>query len=162
MGTRLIGFGLIILALSGCARPGGTTTGDDASSQEPQAQPATAPAAGAQQQDEDTAAQQQTSKGDLAAQVQAVFNRHCIRCHGRSGGLSLKEGQSFKNLINVESNRYAPNIRVVPGKPEESVLYHKLIGTKEYGRPMPLNRRLPEENVKLIKKWIESLEKPGK
>jgi len=161
MGTRLVGFGLILFVLSGCARPGGSATGGDATGQETAAQPATGTATGAKQQGKGTVTPESSARSDLERQVQEVFNKHCTRCHGRSGGLSLKKGQSFKNLINAKSKRYAPKLRVVPGKPEESVLYHKLIGTKEYGRRMPLNRTMPEENVELIKKWIESLEGAG-
>jgi len=102
--------------------------------------------------------QKKSASEALAQQVQAVFDKYCVRCHGRSGGLNLKKGQAFKNLIGVESKGYAPKIRVTPGKPEESVLYHKLLGTEGYGRRMPRTGKLPDDKIKLIKRWIESLE----
>ncbi len=139
--TRLATCCAIMLLASGCYRRSDPGAEGEAARQETIALPQVSSA--------DTS--------ELQRQVQDIFDEYCVRCHGRSGGLSLKRGEAFKNLINVTSKGYSPKLRIVPGKPEESVLYHKLIGSKGYGRRMPARGGLPDAKVALIKKWIESL-----
>jgi len=161
MVVRLAACCLVIVLVSGCTRLGGSAPKSEPneSSGNPAAQsPASKLAAAKGQRPQgNTGPAVDSTAADLEQQVQAVFNKYCIRCHGRSGGLNLRQGRSFKNLVGVASKGYKPKLRVVPGKPEQSVLYHKLMGSKGYGRRMPRGGKLPDEKIALIKKWIESL-----
>jgi hypothetical protein len=47
-------------------------------------------------------------------------------------------------------------IRVVPGDPEASLLYLKLDHRQPCGDPMPGGDRLPDEQIELVRAWIEA------
>ncbi len=67
--------------------------------------------------------------------IQPIWNNSCVSCHSGSspsGGLDLSAGISYSNLVNVISPTY--NVwRVRSGKPDSSVLYHKIIDSERYG-----------------------------
>ncbi|SHJ22423.1 Planctomycete cytochrome C [Rubritalea squalenifaciens DSM 18772] len=89
--------------------------------------------------------------------IRPILNSKCTKCHGGAkadGDLSLiyreealGKGKSGKTII-------------VPGKPEESELFRRII-TDDLDDKMPLQKGdhaeppLPPEEVALIKKWIE-------
>ncbi|HKJ68371.1 MAG TPA: Ig-like domain-containing protein, partial [bacterium] len=73
----------------------------------------------------------------LSANVQPIFSANCTGCHGGNGGLFLTSDQAYDNLVNTESVGYAPMNRVVPGSPENSVLYLKVTGDQQVGQRMP-------------------------
>jgi hypothetical protein len=99
-----------------------------------------------------------------------IFNQSCARssCHDSSaqaGDLLLETGSSYGNLVNQPvDNTAAPShvppwaLRVDPGSPETSFLFHKLEGDlpdSSYGERMP--RNAPKLNGTLrdiIEKWI--------
>ena len=92
----------------------------------------------------------------FSAQVKPIFNAICSGCHGLNGngGLDLREGQAFGNLVGVESQGY-PGHRVVPGDPDSSVLHRKLNGLSGVDDQMPLGGPpLPEASLNLIRDWI--------
>jgi len=91
----------------------------------------------------------------FAAQVQPVFNANCTGCHGQdgNGGLDLREGQAYGNLVEVASQGY-PGQRVAAGDPDSSVLHRKLNGLSGVGGQMPLGGALPESDRNLIRDWI--------
>ena len=91
----------------------------------------------------------------FTAQVQPVFNANCTGCHGQdgNGGLDLREGQAYGNLVAVASQGY-PGQRVVGGDPDSSVLHRKLNGLSGVGGPMPPGGTLPEADRNLIRDWI--------
>lgn len=87
----------------------------------------------------------------------------CTQCHnaaGRNfaGGLSLVEGVSYGELVNVASRNKPGAIRVIPGDPQNSYLIHKI-----EGRPGIAGERMPrtggpfltEGQISIIKRWIE-------
>ncbi len=97
---------------------------------------------------------------DFENQIQPIFNANCIGCHGENNppaGLSLVDGKSYDNLVGVTSTNYGPALRVKPGFPDSSVLYHKITYSGAYGGGMPPGDRLDQESIDLIKKWIEEL-----
>ena len=92
-------------------------------------------------------------------QVQPVLKKHCVSCHGierERGDLDL----SSTTGITAGSSSGAV---VVPGKPEESLLY-TLSAHLESPRMPPGKAKIPQREIDLIRNWIEGglREKPGK
>jgi mono/diheme cytochrome c family protein len=91
-----------------------------------------------------------------------IFDPGCASCHtdvGRtpSGGLNLKSGSAFANLVNVPSSGLAGAVRVIPGSADNSYLVKKLEGTPGIaGTRMPRNGPpfLTDAQVKMIRDWI--------
>lgn len=110
-----------------------------------------------------------TDPGDLpdpvdvsfAAQVQPIFDANCAGCHvgadpNPQGGLDLDSGQAWFSLVDVFSQGYPGFRRVVPGEPDSSVLYQKLMGNPDFGDRMPrLQAPLPSRDISTIRVWIE-------
>lgn len=61
---------------------------------------------------------------------QEVFNPRCDGCHDErpSGGLDLRAGVSFANLVNQPSNRQEGAVLVIPFDPDNSYLLQKMEG----------------------------------
>ena len=99
---------------------------------------------------------------DFSEQIRPLFNRMCTGCHGgvkEAGGLSLLYKESAFGKTNH-------GIGIVPGKPEESMVYKVItdppeVFDKKKGKmhrleKMPLEKEpLTEEEIALIKRWIE-------
>ena len=83
------------------------------------------------------------------ADIMPLFEYRCIDCHGTEGGWDA----STYDLV-MESGDNAPVI--IPGDPENSLLYMKLTGTHEEGdsMPPPPLRALKDEQIELIFEWI--------
>ena len=114
-----------------------------------------------------------TSPSGSFARLQAsVLNTSCAvsGCHvsataAVSGNLELAPDVAYDNLVNaLASNLSAQRDglrRVVPGKPDSSLLYQKVIlaaGThaSDYGNTMPVGALpLSQGQVDFIRKWIE-------
>ena len=92
----------------------------------------------------------------FAAEVMPIFQQHCWVCHPPMGGMDLGTGVAFSNLVNVPSTGYAPAMRIVPGDPLASVLWHKVSQSSTYGLNMPPNGTfLSVEELQVISDWIE-------
>ncbi|MCM8535692.1 MAG: PSD1 and planctomycete cytochrome C domain-containing protein [Lentisphaeraceae bacterium] len=86
---------------------------------------------------------------DFEKDIKPIFEAKCTKCHGAKkdkGGLAL------------HSRRHAfsdPNGEVIlaPGKPEDSLLYRKLV-TEDEDEYMPPKGPLAKEQIELIKQWI--------
>jgi hypothetical protein len=88
--------------------------------------------------------------------VQAIFTTKCTTCHsaGHSTGLNLTDGNSYDLLVNVastSSKKSINSVRVVPGSPEESLLYWALQAENEY---MPQGGPYSDADAEVIRKWI--------
>jgi hypothetical protein len=99
---------------------------------------------------------------DFASQIQPILDNNCAfsGCHASdtgSGGLVLEAGQSYGNLVNVESSEVAPDKRVVPGNSGASYIIEKLTRlAPRQGERMPLGANpLPESEIALIRTWID-------
>lgn len=87
----------------------------------------------------------------------------CIQCHNpgnrnNAAGLSLVEGASYGELVNVASRNKPGAIRVIPGDPAESYLIHKLEGQSDIvGQRMPRTGGpyLTAGQISIIRRWIE-------
>lgn len=92
----------------------------------------------------------------FAEEVVPIFTQHCWTCHPDMAGLDLSAGGAYASLVDVPSNNYAPAVRVTPGEPLASVLWHKVSGTGTYGLTMPpVGSTLSPDELQTIWDWIE-------
>ena len=82
----------------------------------------------------------------IALDTYAIFERSCFNCHGPDG--------AYKETLLIEHNALiTENGPVVPGNPEASRLYKRLLG--EGGQLMPLGGDpLPDPQIETVKNWI--------
>ena len=91
----------------------------------------------------------------FAADIQPVFNAHCVGCHGAggNGGLDLRAGLSYGHLVGVVSPNYGI-ARVTAGDADASLLYRKLSGAAGVGSVMPPTGQLDAGTLDLVERWI--------
>jgi len=93
----------------------------------------------------------------FATDVQPIFNRWCVSCHGADGGLSLGATVSYNNLVNKPSHYFFPNDEIIPRvrpfSPDSSVLYGKVSST-QYGQRMPPGTQITPSEIEKIRVWI--------
>ena len=82
----------------------------------------------------------------IAQDAYAIFEQSCLICHGPDG--------AYKETLLIEHNALVKeNGSVVPGNPEASRLYKRLLG--EGGQLMPLGGPpLPDPQIETVKNWI--------
>ena len=82
----------------------------------------------------------------VAQDTYAIFQQSCLICHGPDG--------AYKETLLIEHNALVKeNGSVVPGNPEASRLYKRLLG--EGGQLMPLGGPpLPNPQIEIVKNWI--------
>lgn len=93
--------------------------------------------------------------------VVPIFKKSCVMCHlpdNAPAELALHPKGGYANLVGIASTQSSLQ-RVMPGKPEESYLYHKIVGTHAEvggsGERMPFgDMRLSEEQVDIVRNWI--------
>jgi hypothetical protein len=85
-------------------------------------------------------------RSELAVEVKGVFLRRCYECH---------DYQTAKGGIKILHHRLLVSVRkvIVPGRPDESELYHLLVDRKNPHR-MPPDEELPAQEVATIRRWI--------
>ena len=108
-----------------------------------------------------------THDDPLTRDVLGYMQGNCIHCHndteGPSSSYSLHFADALNNLINVptESSASAAGIRIVPGKPEESILFQALSGETENPevKPMPPVgvQLLDTVAIEMFREWISAL-----
>lgn len=104
----------------------------------------------------------QAEEVSFARQIVPILKRRCATCHltgEEPGSMALHPRGAYGSIVNAPSEQ-APLLRVAPGKPDESYLYHKLRGTQleveGKGEPMPLEGwPLPDSEIALFRAWIE-------
>ena len=86
------------------------------------------------------------SQQQIAQDAYAIFEQSCLICHGPDG--------AYKETLLIEHNALVKeNSSVVPGNPEASRLYKRLLG--EGGQLMPLGGPpLPDLQIETVKNWI--------
>ena len=85
----------------------------------------------------------------LAQQAFTIFEQHCLDCHGEFGSYSDVLTIKHKNLIEDGS--------VIPGEPDASELYLRLLGDTDIGSQMPLGQEpLEADAIATIRRWIEA------
>ena len=83
---------------------------------------------------------------NIAQQAYAIFEQSCMTCHGQEG--------SFKEALLIEYSELLAGGTVVPGNPEDSVLYQRLIETNEALRMPQQQPPLSPEAIETIRQWI--------
>ena len=84
---------------------------------------------------------------NLAQEAYAIFEQSCLNCHGESG--------AYKDELLIERTALVDTGVVIPGDPEGSEFYKRLLGPTENGAQMPLNLPpLSQEAIETIAHWI--------
>ena len=82
----------------------------------------------------------------IALDTYAIFQQSCLICHGPEG--------SFKESLLIEHTALLQNGTVVPGNPNASELYNRLV-TTDIAKRMPLNQPpLSAQAIDTIRNWI--------
>lgn len=83
----------------------------------------------------------------LAQQAFTVFERHCLDCHGEFG--------SYSDVLTIKHKNLIEDRAVIPGQPDASELYLRLLGDTDTGSQMPLGQDpLDSEAIATIRRWI--------
>ncbi len=82
----------------------------------------------------------------IALDTYAIFQQSCLICHGPDG--------AYKESLLIEHNALIQNGSVVPGNPDASELYDRLLHT-DTAKRMPLGQpQLPAQSINTIRNWI--------
>ena len=85
----------------------------------------------------------------LAQQAFAIFEQHCLDCHGEFG--------SYSDVLTIKHTDLIENRSVIQGQPDASELYLRLLGDTDKGSQMPLGQEpLDTEAIATIRRWIEA------
>ena len=82
----------------------------------------------------------------IALDTYAIFQQSCLICHGPDG--------AYRETLLMEHNALIENGTVVPGNPDASELYDRLLNT-DTAKRMPLGQpQLPAQSINTIRNWI--------
>lgn len=104
-----------------------------------------------------------TSQINFQSAIQGIFTDSCIMCHtdhdggAPPAGLSLDPGVSWSNIVNHQSSQEPFLYRVVPNRPDLSLLFHKVNCSRPgVGMRMPANGPpyLSAEDQAIVSDWI--------
>jgi len=99
----------------------------------------------------------------FAADVQPIFTQSCAKtnCHKGSkpdAGLDLSAGKAYAEVVGVATAECSGDrSRVIPGDPEESYLFDKVLGVDLCNKSsrMPINSaKLSEAKLAVLHAWI--------
>ena len=83
----------------------------------------------------------------LAQDAYAIFEASCLNCHGPDG--------AFRETLLIEHSELIDEGTVVPGDPDASELYKRLLGPTENGAQMPFGQGpLPVQSIDTVRRWI--------
>ena len=86
---------------------------------------------------------------NLAQQAYAIFEQSCLKCHGPHGSFT-------EQLIIQSSQALIDTGKVIPGNPDASIFYRRLIETAVEKR-MPLGEPpLAPAAIETIRQWIQA------
>ena len=87
-----------------------------------------------------------SAQQQIALDTYAIFQQSCLICHGPDG--------AYKESLLMEHNALIENGSVVPGNPDASELYNRLLNT-DTAKRMPLGQpQLPAQSINTIRNWI--------
>ncbi len=87
-----------------------------------------------------------SAQQQIALDTYAIFQQRCLICHGPDG--------AYKESLLMEYNVLIENGSVVPGNPDASELYNRLLNT-DTAKRMPLGQpQLPAQSINTIRNWI--------
>ncbi|MCU0829443.1 MAG: hypothetical protein MUE52_19170 [Tabrizicola sp.] len=88
------------------------------------------------------------------ADVEPIFLKACIKCHSDNSKLGAPpEGLRLDSLASVLQG--GERLAVLPGNPEMSELWRRVVGLADPRMPFDGPPWLPEEDIRLIRDWIE-------
>ena len=88
-----------------------------------------------------------SAQSQLAQDTYAIFEATCLNCHGPDG--------AFRETLLMEHSELIDGGTVVPGNPNASELYKRLLGPTENGAQMPFGLpQLPPQSIDTIRRWI--------
>ncbi len=87
-----------------------------------------------------------SAQQQVALDTYAIFQQSCLICHGPDG--------AYKESLLMEHNALIEKGSVVPGNPDASELYDRLLHT-DTAKRMPLGQpQLPTQSINTIRNWI--------
>ena len=91
--------------------------------------------------------QNASAQSQLAQDSYAIFEASCLNCHGPDG--------AYRETLLMEHTELIDGGTVVPGNPNASELYKRLLGPTENGVQMPFGQpQLPAQSIDTIRRWI--------
>ena len=95
----------------------------------------------------------------LSTVQEQVFTPSCANaaCHGGDTpqlGLDLSEGNAYASLVNVDAVAVDGAVRLVPGNPEDSLVFRVVEGPVDPVRQMPVGFPLDDDARELLRAWI--------
>ena len=88
-----------------------------------------------------------SAQQQIAQDAYAIFQGSCLICHGPDG--------AFRETLLMEHTALIDGGTVVPGDPDASELYKRLLGPTDNGARMPLGQDpLPPQAIETIRNWI--------
>src|SRR5437016_14263954 len=87
------------------------------------------------------------------AHVEPLLKEHCAECHNPTKSKSGLDVSSLQTILRGGDRGAA----VIPGRPTESNLYKFLSSESDPHMPPAKHKPLGDEEIGLIKKWIEQL-----
>lgn len=99
----------------------------------------------------------------FSREVVPIFTANCVECHRRGGfadlqGITMRltPHEAYLSIINQQSSQDSSRTRVIPGDPENSILYLKISrDDPPIGVRMPFERNpLDENQIETIRRWI--------
>ena len=86
---------------------------------------------------------------NLAQQARAIVEQHCESCHG--------ENRAFAEILLIQHPALIASEAVVPGNPNASPFYQRLLPNLPVHQRMPLGRDpLTPEEIQIVRRWIEA------
>ena len=88
-----------------------------------------------------------SAQSQLAQDTYAIFEGSCLICHGADG--------AYRETLLMEHDALIGGGTIVPGNPNASELYKRLLGPTESGAQMPFGQPpLPAQSIEAIRRWI--------
>ncbi len=88
-----------------------------------------------------------SAQQQVAQDAYAIFEGSCLICHGADG--------AYRETLLMEHDALIGGGTVVPGNPNASELYKRLLGPTESGVRMPFGQPpLPAQSIEAIRRWI--------
>lgn len=107
------------------------------------------------------------SAPSYAADIEPIFAKRCGDCHSvkeAKAHLILDPGRGYEDLVGQAAFQVPGMQLVKPGDPESSYLWKKLDHTAREGKGMPRtlfgSKKLPDDELQLIRTWIETGARP--
>ena len=91
--------------------------------------------------------QKVVAQSQIAQDAYAIFEGSCLICHGADG--------AYRETLLMEHDALIGGGTVVPGNPDASELYKRLLGDTESGVRMPFGQPpLPAQSIDTVRRWI--------